>query len=74
MRKITELARATIADDHELRIIRVRKTDQPELIVLVWPARPTAIESTKLAATTTTIVACLAEARIQLAALRANRS
>jgi hypothetical protein len=74
MKHTTELARASLTDDHEVRIVRVRQKGEPELIVLVWPPKSTPIPSSKLPAITTTVVAVFAEARIQLAALRANRS
>ena len=64
-----ELARAAIEGD-TFTIRLVREPDR-ELIILAWPGRATVIEPRELAGVTTTVVAVLAEARVQLAAIRA---
>jgi hypothetical protein len=43
-----------------------------ELIVFRWPNHPTELEPARLAAATKSVMAALAEARIQLAAIRAS--
>jgi len=71
MQENIELARGTIAPDAVITIHLVRHPGRADLLVLRWPGRPTVIEPSKLPATTTVIIAALAEARIQLAAIRA---
>jgi hypothetical protein len=69
MDKTTELARAAIGA--QPFIIRLVRGETHELIVLAWPTRPSEIEPRELAAVTTTVVAVLAEARVQLRLIRA---
>jgi hypothetical protein len=69
MQQVTELARAMIAAEQHF-IIELIQDSNRELIILVWPTRPTQIEPAQLAAITTTVVAVLAEARIQLGLIR----
>jgi hypothetical protein len=66
-----ELARGAVAPDSVLTIHLIRRPGRPELIMLRWPGRPTQIEPSKLSAATTVIFAVFAEARVQLAAIRA---
>jgi hypothetical protein len=51
-------------------IIRLVRGETRELIILVWPTRATEIEPRELAGVTTTVVAVLAEARVQLRLIR----
>jgi hypothetical protein len=69
MQQVTELARAMIAAKQHFSIQLIQDSNR-ELIILVWPTRPTQIEPAQLAAITTTVVAVLAEARIQLGLIR----
>ena len=72
MQQSIELARGIIAADSILTIHLIRHPGRAELLVLRWPGKPTHIEPSKLPAPATTmIIAAFAEARIQLAAIRA---
>ena len=71
MQESIELARGVIASDGVLTIHLIRYPGRPEFIMLGWPGRPTQIEPPKLPAVTTVTFAFFAEARIQLAAIRA---
>jgi hypothetical protein len=66
-----ELAGGVIAPDSVLTIHLIRHPGRPELIMLRWPGRPTQIEPSKLPAAMTVTFAVFAEARVQLAAIRA---
>jgi len=66
-----ELARGAIAPDSVMTIHLIRHPGRPELIILRQPGRPTEIEPSKLPAATIVIFAVFAEARVQLAAIRA---
>jgi hypothetical protein len=68
MQESIELARGVIASDGVLTIHLIRYPGRPEFIMLGWPGR---IEPPKLPAVTTVTFAVFAEARIQLAAIRA---
>ena len=71
MQQTIELARGAIAAEHILTIHLVRDLDSKrEVLVITWPPEPTEIKPSRLASTTTTIVVVLAEARVQLAAIR----
>ena len=71
MRESIELARGVIAEDAVITIHLIRYPGRAELLVLRWPARPTELEPSRLPAATTAVFAVFAEARIQLAAIRA---
>jgi hypothetical protein len=71
MHETIELARGVIAADSIVTIHLIRHPGRAELLVLRWPGKPTHIEPSKPPAVTTVIIAALAEARIQLAAIRA---
>jgi hypothetical protein len=71
MQQSIDLARGVIAADSVLTVHLIRRPGRAELLVLRWPGKPTHIEPSKLPAATTVIIAALAEARIQLAAIRA---
>jgi hypothetical protein len=71
MQQSIELARGVIAADSILTIHLIRHPGRAELLVLRWPGKPTHIEPSNLPAVTTVIIAAFAEARIQLAAIRA---
>ena len=70
MQQSIELARGTIATDAVITIHLMRHPGRAELLVLSWPVKPTHIEPSKLRTVTTVIIAALAQARIQLAAIR----
>jgi hypothetical protein len=71
MEKAIELARGTVAAEHSLIIHLIRDSDtNREVLVITWPPQPTEIEPRRLAKTTTAVVVVLAEARVQLAAIR----
>jgi hypothetical protein len=71
MQQNIELARGTISPDSILTIHLLRYPGRADVIALRWPSKPTQIEPAKLPAATTVIFAVFAEARVQLAAIRA---
>ena len=71
MQENIELARGTIAADAVITIHLIRYPGRADLLVLRWLTKPTHIEPAKLPAATSAIIAALAQARIQLAAIRA---
>jgi hypothetical protein len=71
MEKTIELARGTIAAEHILTIHLVRDLDtKREVVVIAWPTRPTKFKPRELASVASAIVVVLAEARMQLTAIR----
>jgi hypothetical protein len=68
-----DLARGVIAGEHRLTIQLLRDIDSrtERGIVFIWPPATTVIQQASLAAVSSAIVAALAAARIQLAAIRA---
>jgi hypothetical protein len=68
------LARGLIAGEHRLTMQLFRDIDSrtERGIVFSWPPAPTLIQPAQLAAVSNAIVAALAAARIQLAAIRAS--
>ena len=69
MEKTTDLARAAIVGEHVIVIDLIKDTGR-EVIVVTWPAEPTDFQSRELASVTTSVVAVLAEARVQLRLIR----
>jgi hypothetical protein len=69
-----DLAVGVIAGEHHLTIQLLRDIDSPVQrgIVFIWPPAPTVIQPAQLATVTNAIIAALAAARIQLAAIRAS--
>jgi hypothetical protein len=69
-----DLARGVIAGEHHLTIQLLRDIDSraERGIGFIWPPAPTLIQPAQLAAVSNAIVAALAAARIQLAAIRAS--
>ena len=74
MQKRIDLAGGVIAGEHRLTIQLLRDIDSRAEggIVFIWPPAPTLIQTAQLATVTNAIVAALAAARIQLAAIRAS--
>jgi hypothetical protein len=72
MQQNIEIARGTIAEDAVITIHLIRYPGRADLLVLRWPAKSTGLEPSKLPAATTTVFAVFAEARVQLAAIRAR--
>ena len=74
MQERIDLARGVIAGEHRLIIQLIRDIDSrvERSIVFIWPPAPTVIQPGQLAAVSNAIVAALAAARIQLAAIRAG--
>jgi hypothetical protein len=71
MQNSIELARTTLGPDRDALAIRLDRDSGQEVIVLVWPTRPTQIAPRAFAATVTAIVSTLSEARHQLRLIRA---
>jgi hypothetical protein len=69
-----DLARGVIAGEHRLTIQLLRDIDSrtERGIVFIWQLAPTVIHQAQLAAVSNAIVAALAAARIQRAAIRAS--
>jgi hypothetical protein len=69
-----DLACGVIAGEHRLTIQLLRDIDSriERGIVFIWPPAPTVIQPAQLATVGNAIVAALAAARIQLAAIRAS--
>jgi hypothetical protein len=69
-----DLARGVIAGEHRLTIQLLRDIESraERGIVFIWPPAPTLIQPAQLATVSNAIVAVLAAARIQLAAIRAS--
>jgi hypothetical protein len=75
MQETIELARGAITADAAITIDLVRRLKRgqiTELIMFRWPSEPSAVTPSKLTTVTNAIIAALAEARIQLAAIRAR--
>ena len=71
MQQTIEFARGAIAVEQFLTNHLVRDLDtKREALVITWPPQPTEIEPRRLAKTTTAIVVVLAEAGVQLSAIR----
>ena len=71
MQESIELARGIFAADSVLTIHLIRYPGRAELVLLRWPNKPTEIEPSKLPTVTSAVFAAFAEARVQLAAIRA---
>jgi hypothetical protein len=69
-----DLARGVIAGEQQMTMQLLRDLDSrvERRIVFIWPPAPTAIQPAMLATVSNAIVAALAAARIQLAAIRAS--
>jgi hypothetical protein len=69
-----DLARSVIAGERHLTIQLLSGVDSrvERGIVFIWPPAPTLIQPAQLATVSNAIVATLAVARIQLAAIRAS--
>jgi hypothetical protein len=70
---VTELVRQVVSDEHviSIRLLRDIDTRREVSIAFVWPPQPTLIEPPQLTMVTAAIVGALAQARIELARLRA---